>query len=94
MGDGGPGGHTAPGHALPQGGVAQRRGHRGHWTRTDRVLHVQGHQTLPGKDVIVEAIEDVNLEHKQYKLYGLVIENLHHVESIVVVKFSPNSLPK
>ena len=67
VGDGGPGGHTAPGHALPQGGVAQRRGHRGHWTRTDRVLHVQGHQTLPGKDVIVEAIEDVNLEHKQYK---------------------------
>ena len=28
------------------------------------------------------------------KLYDLVIDNLHHVESIVVVKFSPNSLPK
>ena len=63
MGDG-PGGHAAPGHALPQGGVAQRSGHWGHRAGTDGVLHIQGDKTLPGKDVIVETIENINLKQK------------------------------
>ena len=29
--------------------------------RTDRVLHVQGHQPLPGQDVIIKTIENINL---------------------------------
>ena len=62
MGDGGARGDT--GHALPEGGVAQGRGHRCHGTRTDAVLHVQRHQPLSGKDVIVEPIEQVNLSTK------------------------------
>ena len=39
--------------------------HHQHYRRdgpgTDRVLHVQGHQPLPGQDVIIKTIENINL---------------------------------
>ena len=38
--------------------------YRGDGPRTDGMLHVQGHESLPGQDVVIKTIENINLKTK------------------------------
>ena len=45
--------------------------YRSDGTGADWVLHVQGHQPLPGQDVIIKTIENINLETKKsFKIHN------------------------
>ena len=61
---------------VSDGAGRPHRGH-GHGAGADAVLHVEGHQSLPGKDIIVKTIEEIHLEIYMYQSGGRYAGSTH-----------------